>query len=334
MLRCAQEWARMDTERLTALIESSDLDELVRFIDGLASVRDWDGIVKTRDLCVEAVERGKQVWAPADFAEYRLARDAPAPYAAAVAGDGKGRYGLGPLWEVAASTHTWGDLEPDLDVSTTRALAAHERVIRGEDLRGIEIDRRVLDLPLVLQSWEPAYPVALYRADRADFPVERPPDMEWVDLGDAGLEMPDEGPADAFMELVRPWWEDSSGHAEALQGEGTAYAAIRALGPHRARVTEVSLDTALAAMVWAGASGGAYGRRRGTPVGRSGAWWVLAQLLGFDDTPEDPDELAEAGDLNWFLWDPGDRTGGWSLNVAVEDPGDGVSWTLGAVDMR
>jgi hypothetical protein len=61
---------------------------------------------------------------------------------------------------------------------------------------------------------------------------------------------------------------------------------------------------------------------------------VLAQLLGFDDTPEDPDELAEAGDLSWFLWDPGDRTGGWSLNVAIEDPGDGISWTVGAVDMR
>ena len=229
----------MDTERLTTLIESSDLDELVRFIDGLASAREWDGIVKTRDLCLEAVERGKQVWAPADFAEYRLARDAPAPYAAAVAGDGKGRYGLGPLWEVAASTHTWGDLESHLDVPTTRALAAQERVIRGEDLRGIEIDRRVLDLPLVLQAWEPEYPVALYRADRADFPDERLPEMEWVDLGDPGSQIPDEGPADALMELVRPWWEDSSGHAEAIQVEGTALAAIRALGPHRARVTEV-----------------------------------------------------------------------------------------------
>ena len=324
----------MDTERLTTLIESSDLDELTRFIDGLASARDWDGIVTTRDRCREAVERGKQVWAPAEFAEYRLARDAPGPYSAGVIGDGKGRYGLGPLWEVAASTHPWAELEPHLDVSTTRAFAAHERVIRGEDLRGAEIDEHILDLPLVLRPWEPEYPVALYRADRADFPDERPVGMEWVDLGEPGVVVADDGPADALMELVRPWWEDSSGHAEAIQVEGTALAAIRALGPHRARVTEVSLADALAAMVWAGASGGAYGRRRGTPAGRSGAWWVLAQLLGFDDFPDDPDDLAEAADLRWLLWDPGDRTGGWSLNLAVEDRDDRVAWTVSAVDMR
>ena len=38
----------MDEDALTALVESSDLDGLVRFIDGLASARDWDGIELTR----------------------------------------------------------------------------------------------------------------------------------------------------------------------------------------------------------------------------------------------------------------------------------------------
>jgi len=324
----------MDAERLNTLVESSDLDELVRFIDGLAGARDWVGIEKTRDLCLEAVDRGKQVWAPAAFAEYRLARDAPGPHAAAVIGDGKGRYGLGPLWEVAASTHSWAELDPYLDTPTTRAFAAHERVIRGEDLRGAPIDHRVLDLPLVLEPWEPDYPVALYRADRADFPDEQTPALTWVDLPPAAPRMPDDGPADALLELVRPWWDESSGHAEAIQVEGTAEEAIRALGPHRVRLGEVALPRVLAAMVWAGASGGAYGRRRGSPSGRSGAWWVLAQALGFDETPEDAGDLAEAEDLRWVLWDPGDRVGGWSLNLAIEDRDEGISWTISAVDMR
>ncbi len=95
----------MDEDALTTLVESSDLDGLVRFIDGLASARDWDGIELTRDRCNDAVERGKQVWGPAEYAEYRLALDAPADRAAAVVGDGKGRYGPGQLWEVEASRH-------------------------------------------------------------------------------------------------------------------------------------------------------------------------------------------------------------------------------------
>ena len=55
----------VNTETLTTLIESSDLDGLVRFVDGLVASRDWDGIKVMRDRCREAVERGKQVWGPA-----------------------------------------------------------------------------------------------------------------------------------------------------------------------------------------------------------------------------------------------------------------------------
>ncbi|MCH8899668.1 MAG: hypothetical protein IH942_04120, partial [Acidobacteria bacterium] len=88
-----------------------------------------------------------------------------------------------------------------------------------------------------------------------------------------------------------------------------------------------------AAMVWAAASGGAHGSRRGTPRGRALAWWVVAQLLGYDELPEDDDALVEAEELNWYLWDPGEQVGGWSLHLAVEDPEDEVSWALSAVDM-
>ncbi len=63
---------------LRTLIEGSDLNGLVRRIDGLVAAREWDGLVELRDACIEAVERGKQLWGVAQFTEYRLALDAPA----------------------------------------------------------------------------------------------------------------------------------------------------------------------------------------------------------------------------------------------------------------
>jgi len=323
----------MDEDALTALVESSDLDGLVRFIDGLASARDWDGIELTRDRCIEAVERGKQVWGPAEYAEYRLALDAPADRAAAVVGDGKGRYGPGPLWEVAASRHSWDDLEAYLGTPTVRAMVAYERSLRGDRVDPAQIDRSILEIPMAPRSWEPQYSVAVYRSDGVDFPQGDRTALAWIDLPEAGTRLDDDAVVDALLDLVKPWWDESGGHADAVYIAGDVPAAIRALGPHRARIAKVSLAEALVAMVWAAASGGAYGSRRGTPRGRALAWWVVTELLGYDELPEDDDALSEAEELNWYLWDPGDQVGGWSLHLAVEDPEEGVSWALSAVDM-
>jgi len=86
-------------------------------------------------------------------------------------------------------------------------------------------------------------------------------------------------------------------------------------------------------MVWTGASGGAFGSRRGTPVGRTLTWLVLTAALGYDEIPHDPSVLEEASELRWVLWSPGDAVGGWALHLAVEDPQDGVAWAISAVDM-
>jgi len=326
----------VDQDRLHSLIEASDLDGLVRFVDGLVAAREWDGLVTVRDGCTEAVERGKQLWGVAQFAEYRIALDAPAEIAATVVVSGAGRFSLGPLWEVAASTHTWDELNPHLSDPAVRAFAAHERAIRGDHVEPSAIDPRIVDVPLVLESWEPAYPVAAYRGDRADFPERDLPDLTWIDLpGDASVGERDDA-IDGLLELVKPWIEDSSGRGEGTAVEGSALDAIRALGPHRVRAGEVSLHDALGVMVWTGASGGAYGRRRGTPVGRAGAWWALAAILGMEDHwPPDPERLGtEAAALHWWLWDPGDRVGGWNFHLAVEDPDEGLAWAVTAVDWR
>lgn len=324
----------MDSDALTPLIESSDLAGLSRAIDGICSARDWDALIDLRDRCEEAVERGKQLWGVAQFAEYRLALEAPADLAATVMTDGRGRFALGPLWEVAASSHRWDDLERHVDVPTVRAMIAHERSIRGDSVDESTIDRAILAIPAALEPWEPEYPTAEYRSDRAAFPDDVfEIEMPWIDLPDAAEPDAEDPVTDALMDLVKPWWEDSLGKAEVITVTGTVEQAIRALGPHRARLAEVDLGTALTAMTWAGASGGGHGRRRGTPVGRAGAWWVMLEALGYDEVPEDLAALgAEAASLRWVLWDPGDRIGGWNLHIGIEDGEDGIAWVLSAVD--
>lgn len=317
---------------LRTLIEGSDLNGLVRRIDGLVAARDWDGLVELRDGCIEAVDRGKQLWGVAQFTEYRLALDAPASYAGRVVKEGAGRFALGPLWEVAASTHSWSELQGEIADERLRTLAAHERVLRGEILTGADIDVHVLEVPIAVQDWEPDYTLAAYRSDRADFPEREVPDLAWCDLPERTAREPEDDAIEALLALTEPWTTQSNGRAEGVVVAGTAEEAIRTLGPHRMRSAEIQLGDALALMAWTGASGGAYGRRRGSPVGRMLAWWALAGLLGLDDV-DDPDLLGEeATSLRWLLWDPGDQIGGWSFHLAIEDPDDGLAWAVSAVD--
>ena len=320
---------------LVALIEGSDLDGLVRLVERSCREQDWPGIHQLIARCEEAVERGKQVWGAVHYAQYRLARDAPGPEAAAVLTPGAGRFAPGPLWEVAASTHTWDDLAPHIVDPQVRALVAQERALRGDVVPESEAGPAT-EVPPYPQPWEPDYPHATYREDGVDVPGPALPDLEWCDLPAPGPAVDDPDTCDALLDVVRPWLDESSGRGEAVAVDGSAEGAIRALGPHRVRLAEVDLAAALAVMAFAGASGGAFGRRRGTPAGRAAAWWALAVILGMDDRwPVDPDELGhEAAELRWIVWDPGDGVGGWAFHLAVADPEVGVAWAVSAVDAR
>jgi hypothetical protein len=213
-------------------------------------------------------------------------------------------------------------------------MTAHERSIRGDNIDEIEIDSAILGIPVEIQGWEPRYPVAEYRSDRASFPddiFDIP--MQWIDLPEPGVALPDDGVCDVLADVVKAWWDDSLGKSEVVTVDGTIEEAIRALGPHRVRAAEIDTKTAMEAIAWAGASGGAHGNRRGTPAGRAAAWWVLLEILGYDDPPDDQSDLAqEADSLRWLIWDPGDRIGGWNLHLGVEDPEDGIAWVISAVD--
>ncbi len=323
----------MDSSQLADLVEASDSDGLIRFIDGICAARDWSGLLETRDRCRAAESRGKQLFGVVHFAEYRLALEAPGDLAASVLTDGAGRFALGPLWEVAASTHEWAELGPHLDSPRMRALVGAERAVRGESLDGIGLDDEILGVPFSLQQWEPSYPVAIYRSDSADFPAPAKPRLRNVELPSDPEYLEDLDSEDALYSLVGPWVEESNGVAAAASSHGSALAAIARLAEPPVRAGQVRFSEALSHMAWSAASGGAHGSRRGTSVGRSIAWAVVATLADLE-RPQ-PAAVSAAGEaLDWWLWHGVETESGWQLHLAVEDTRAGYAWALSAVDVR
>jgi len=317
------------------LVELGDLDELVRQVDRLVDTADWDGLLDLRDRCRRALERGKQLWPAASLAEYRLALDAPGKWAAAMLVPDAGRFTLGPLSEVAASTHTWSELAPHAPPTPQVSIAAQERVVRGEDLTSDDrVDRQVVELPLVLQPWEPTYPVAEYKATEVDF-GDPPAVDQWEDFEAHPASIVDDAEARrALVDLAAAWVTESNGRAESVAVDGDAAAAVAALGARHGRIAGVDLAGALAAMAWTAASGGAHGRRRGMAAGRFSTWWALAALTGLlDDWPVPTEQLHAATEsLRWYRWEAGEPDTGWSLRLAVEDTKRGRAWAVSAVD--
>ena len=320
------------SKRTRDAIEGSDTDELIRVIDGHCASKNWDALVNLRTLLAHALSRGKQLWGVDQHIRYRLALEGTSELAAQAVVEGPARFALGPLTEVAANRHTFAELEPYLPAGPERSLIAHERVLAGEHIDPASIDQMVLELPITLASWEPSYPRAEYKSDRVEsHPPDLPP-MEVFNLPDRVTPIDDAEATTALLGLVTPWVEESNGRAHAVATEGEANDAIRALGPSRVRHTPISVAHAMAWMAWAAGSGGARGRRRGGAAGRFSAWWTVAAVAGVD-WPPDPDELGTAAaELQWFAWSDLAASTGWNLNLAIEDPIEGVSWALTAVD--
>jgi len=190
----------------------------------------------------------------------------------------------------------------------------------------------VLDLPFVLQPWEPVYPNPVYRADTADFPTPVQPELQPLSIGDSGDEVGDEEATDALLAVVTVWSEHSNGSRAAITTEGGFPEAIAALGYDDVLATEIAAADAIAWMAWAGASGGAYGRRRGGPVGRFAAWSAAAAVAGLE-WPAEPAELGAAlDDLRWLLWRPRRETSGWQLYLAAESAAEELAWAIAAFD--
>lgn len=319
-------------QRTIKAIEASDTDELVRIVDGHCEARSWDALVALRHRCDEAVTRGKQLWGVSEYIRFRLALDSPAVWAGPAVSEGRTRFTLGPLPEVSAQTKTWDELDPHLSPGPERAMVAHERVLRGEDLASADIDRLVMELPLVLQGWEPGYELPNYRPDRVETSTPPAPAIAVDGLPPPGEVVDDTDGVRALLGVVDHWVESSSGRAQATCVEGSAHQAVAALGVARAGLASVEPATALAWMAWAGAVGAAHGSRRGGAAGRFAAWWAAHELAGLD-WPVDPDQLGDAvAGLQWYLWSDGAPDTGWVLRVAVESPAEGLAWALAATD--
>jgi len=315
------------------LVEAAQANPLLRRVDALCGARAWDELVELALHCREAVERGKQLWPIAEHIDYRLALEAPGPYAAAVLTPTAGRFALGPLTEVAASTHSFDELAAHLSSPQTAGVVAAERVIRGENLEGRqEAHPEVLELPMALQPWEPSYVLPVYKPDDIAVPsVELPPLRREGRVVEAEI-IDDPDLSRALLDLVSIWVSDSNGKADAVVTDGPAESAIGALGEERFLVGDIDSRVALQLMAWAAASGGAHGRRKGAAMGRSGAWWAASDLCELD-WPPDSDELTEGLDqLRWYRWEPRRPVGGWNLHLAVEDPDRGWSAAVAAED--
>ena len=351
------------------LVERGDLDELTFRVNVLVADRNWAELDALRERCRLALDRGKQLWAVAAYIEYRLCLEAPGHWGALVLETGTGRFAFGPLPEVAASTHSWAELAPHLHSTPQAAMAAHERVLRGEDLTADPLGAtlpEVLEMPLRLEPWEPEYALAEYHPDRMEAPAPGMPALRPVPADVAtrartgrartagartgqggeprngglrstsGRAEADEV-SGALEELVSAWTAESNGRAEAVAASGGALDAISALGARVTELVELTPALAIATMAWSAATGGAYGRRRGAAPGRFAAWWVVAALGDLTSQwPPRPEVLGQvAQDLRWYAWGSGEPVTGWGLRLAIEStagPNKGRAWAVTATD--
>jgi hypothetical protein len=317
------------------LIESADMNALLRAVDALCGRRDWDGLIDLAERCEDAVERGKQLWPIAAHIDYRLALEAPGPVAASVLHPEVGRFALGPLTEVVASTHAWEEVADHIEDEQPAAYVAQERVLRGESLEGEErAHAEVLHMPERLMDWEPTYALATYRPHHVEVSEPWEPKARIVEVdADPGDPLEDEELTDAMLDLVQPWTTESNGAARALMVEGPGSSAARALTFDRLRMAPLTTDEAMQRMAWAAASGGAHGRRRGAALGRFLSFYVCSLITG-ETWPVPPDALrAGLDDVRWYLWDEGDTAEeGWVLRLAFEHA-DGWAAAIAATDL-
>ncbi|MFM7124956.1 MAG: hypothetical protein ACKOE0_02000 [Actinomycetes bacterium] len=312
------------------LINRADLDGLIRLIDDYCETRSWHDLLGLRDACKAAVANGRQVWPASTLAEYRLALLAPAEIAVQVVGEQAGRFTMGPLTEVIAQNHQWSELSELLEPSPTSTYIAYECAIRGQSVEDELFP--ALESPLALLPMEANYALAEYHDNEAKFPTPALPEMGSaisVPASTATI-IHDSSASTAFHQLADAWTTQSNGKLRLSCIEGSVLDALAALDIQEARLSLLTPGEALAWLTWAGASGGAHGRRRGNALGRDAAWWTIAALTGQTSLwPLTDDAFESAADsLQWFWWDANEPTTGWNLQLCVHHAERNRSWAL------
>jgi hypothetical protein len=318
------------------LINRADLDGLVRLIDDYCETRSWHDLLGLRDACKAAVANGRQVWPASTLAEYRLALLAPAEIAVQVVDEEAGRFTMGPLTEVIAQNHQWSELSDFLKSSPTATYIAYECGIRGQRVDGELFP--ALESPCTLLSIETNYALAEYHDNEAKFPTPAIPEMGnaiAVPVSSANV-VHDSEVSTAFHQLVDAWTTQSNGELRISCVEGSVLDALASLDVHEARLSLLSSSDALAWLTWAGASGGAHGRRRGNALGRDAAWWTIAALtVNTFHWPLSNNDLETAvNSLQWFWWDTNEPATGWQLQLCIHHADRNRSWAISVHDWK
>jgi len=333
------------SQQLDDLVTRADLDGLVRLIDATCASRDWAHLLEIRAASRQAVQTGRQLWPAATLAEYRLALHSPAAIATQVLRLEASRFTLGPLTEVIAQHHTWDQLAEFLPHEPQSTYVAYECALRGNEIANANELFPALEIPVQSSSWEPQYQLAVYADNEAAFAAPTLPptseattcDISAVDAVTASL-IDNESVEQAAHQLAEAWTAQSNGHCTTAFASGEISNALGALGDLQTtnvNLRALSSQDALRWLAWAGASGGAYGRRRGAATGRFGAWWMLAALG--DALRSWPLTAEQAGNIaaqwSWSWWD-NEPSSGWQLQLVAHNATTNTSWAINASDAR
>ena len=318
------------------LINRADLDGLVRLIDDYCETRSWHDLLGLRDACKAAVANGRQVWPASTLAEYRLALLAPAEIAVQVVDEEAGRFTMGPLTEAIAQNHQWSELNGFLEPSPTSTYIAYECGIRGQ-----QVDSELfpaLESPCTLLPVESNYVLAEYHDNEAKFPTPAIPEMGNAIAvpASSAIVVQDPEVETAVNQLVDAWTTQSNGELRISCVEGSVLDALAVLEVQEARLSLLTSSDALAWLTWAGASGGAHGRRRGNALGRDAAWWTVAALtVNTFHWPLSNDDLETAvNSLQWFWWDTNEPATGWQLQLCIHHADRNRSWAISVHDWK
>jgi hypothetical protein len=243
---------------------------------------------------------------------------------------------MGPLTEVIAQNHQWSELSEFLESSPTSTYIAYECAIRGQQVDGELFP--ALESPCTLLPVESNYALAEYHDNEAKFPTPAIPEMGnaiAVPASSANV-VHDSEVATAIHQLVDAWTTQSNGALRISCVDGSVLDALAALEVQEARLSLLTSSDALAWLTWAGASGGAHGRRRGNALGRDAAWWTIAALT--EKTfhwPIGNEELEDAtNSLQWFWWDNNEPTTGWNIKLCAHHAERNRSWAISLNDWK
>jgi hypothetical protein len=276
------------------------------------------------------------VWPASTLAEYRLALLAPAEIAVKVVDEEAGRFTMGPLTEVIAQNHQWSELSEFLEPSPTSTYIAYECAIRGQ-----KVDSELfpaLESPCTLLPIETNYALAEYHDNEAKFPTPAIPEMgNAIAIPESSATViHDHDASAAIHQLADAWTTQSNGELRISCVEGSVLDALGALNVQEARLSLLTSGEALAWLTWAGASGGAHGRRRGNALGRDAAWWTIAALTEktFHWPLNNIDLAASVNSLQWFWWDVNEPTTGWQLQLCIHHADRNRSWAISVHDWK